>query len=121
MCRHDLERDMAIIFRDMICKMEKEYSETISDIEKYAEDPEQLNNLRMENYYFKTNWRELGAELPTLRQKHYQTRTYSTSSNAMVISSLQRVQRNRGCGGDTHTSYFIETRGNAEVRLHYAR
>ena len=82
--------DSELSLEDMICKMENEYSKTISDIDKYAEDSEQLNNLRIENYYFKTNWQELAADLPTLKQQHYKTPTDCTSSKTMVIT-------NRGC------------------------
>ena len=49
------ESESELISEDMICKMENEYFKTISDIEKYTKDSEKLNNLRTENYYFKTN------------------------------------------------------------------
>ena len=86
------ESESELISEDMICKMENEYFKTISDIEKYTKDSEKLNNLRTENYYFKTNWQELAAELPTLNQQYYQTPADCTSSKTMVIT-------NRGCRG----------------------
>ena len=55
---------------DMVCKMKNEYSKIFSDINKYAEDSEQLKNLRIENYYLNTNRQELTADLPILKQQH---------------------------------------------------
>ena len=102
---------------DMICKMRNEYSKIFSNIDKNAEDSEQLNNLRIERYYFKTNWQELAAELPTFKQQHYQTPTDCTSSKTLVITN--RGYRGKE-GTDATKILFTSSKSEAMQSLEHA-